>query len=51
MFLRRCGFFAFWSVLGLFLVRQPENAAHAVEAIFGALAVLADAFSRFVAAF
>lgn len=51
MFLRRCAFVAFWLVLGLFVIRQPENAAHAVRSIFGGLALLADALSRFVSAF
>ncbi|WP_165495269.1 hypothetical protein [Actinomadura roseirufa] len=51
MFLRRCGFAAFWLVLGLFLLRNPENAAHTVRAIAGGLALVADALSRFVAAF
>ena len=51
MFLRRCAFAAFWLVLGLFLVRQPKNAAHAVRALIEGLALLADALSRFVSAF
>ncbi|MEU6745686.1 hypothetical protein ABZ914_05650 [Spirillospora sp. NPDC046719] len=51
MFLRRCGFAAFWLVLGLFALNHPENAAHAVRAIFSGLALLADALSRFVTAF
>jgi hypothetical protein len=51
MFLRRCGFAAFWLVLGLFALNHPENAAHAVRAIVTGLALLADALSRFVTAF
>jgi hypothetical protein len=51
MFLRRCAFACFWVVLGLFLVRQPENAAHAVRAIVGGLALVADALARFTTAF
>ncbi|QXJ23618.1 hypothetical protein AGRA3207_004800 [Actinomadura graeca] len=51
MFFRRCAFVAFWIVLGLFVIRQPENAAQAVRALVGGLALLADALSRFVAAF
>ncbi|WP_199487608.1 hypothetical protein [Actinomadura spongiicola] len=51
MFLRRCGFACFWLVLGLFLVRQPETAAHTVRALIGGLALIADALSRFVTAF
>ncbi|MEV5824815.1 hypothetical protein AB0L25_04490 [Spirillospora sp. NPDC052242] len=50
MFLRRCGFVAFWLVLGLFLLRNPENAAHTVNAIGSGLAALADALSTFTAA-
>ena len=51
MFLRRCAFAAFWLVLGLFLVRQPEQAARAVRALVGGLALLADALARFTSAF
>ncbi|MGW5411754.1 hypothetical protein [Actinomadura geliboluensis] len=51
MFLRRCAFACIWLVLGLFLVRQPERAAHAVRAIVGGLALLADALARFTTAF
>lgn len=50
MFLRRCAFIAFWVVLGLFLIRHPENAAHASEVLGGGLAMLADGLSRFVSA-
>ncbi|WP_165970609.1 hypothetical protein [Actinomadura sp. 6K520] len=51
MFLRRCAFIAFWAVLGLFLVRRPEQAAHAVRALIGGLALVADALARFTTAF
>ncbi|GAB1858778.1 hypothetical protein MHTCC0001_36210 [Flavobacteriaceae bacterium MHTCC 0001] len=51
MFLRRCGFAAFWLVLALFALNHPANAAHAVQAIFSGLAWLVDALSRFVTAF
>lgn len=51
MFLRRCAFACFWIVLGLFLIRQPERAAHAVRALFGGLAMIADALARFTSAF
>jgi hypothetical protein len=51
MFLRRCAFVAFWLVLGLFVVRQPENAARAVEGIAHGFALAADGLSRFVSAF
>ena len=51
MFLRRCAFACFWLVLGLFLVRQPERAAHAVRAVVGGLALVADALARFTTAF
>jgi uncharacterized membrane protein HdeD (DUF308 family) len=51
MFLRRCAFAAFWIVLGLFAVRHPEHAAHAVSAISHGLALIADGLARFVSAF
>ena len=51
MFLRRCAFAAFWLVLGLFTVRQPETAAHAVEGIAHGFALAADALARFTSAF
>lgn len=51
MFLRRCAFICFWIVLGLFLIRSPERAAHVVRAMFGGLAVVADALARFTSAF
>ncbi|MDL4776353.1 hypothetical protein [Actinomadura xylanilytica] len=51
MFLRRCAFIAFWIVLALFVLRQPETAAMTVRAIAGFLALLADGLSRFVSAF
>ncbi|NVI88879.1 hypothetical protein [Actinomadura sp. BRA 177] len=47
MSLRRCAFICFWLVLG----RQPERAAHAVRAIVGGLALVADALARFTTAF
>lgn len=50
MFLRRCGFAALWIVLALFVIRQPANAATAVRAIGGGLALLADGLSGFVSA-
>ncbi|MEW2356406.1 hypothetical protein [Spirillospora sp. NPDC029432] len=50
MFLRRCGFAAFWLVLALYALRHPTNAASSVTAIFGALAALADALAAFVTA-
>lgn len=51
MFLRRCAFVAFWLVLGLFVLNHPEKAAHAVRAIVGGLALVADALARFTTAF
>ncbi|WP_412516219.1 hypothetical protein K8Z49_35225 [Actinomadura madurae] len=51
MFLRRCAFGCFWIVLGLFAVRHPEHAAHAVSVIAHGLALVADRLARFVSAF
>ncbi|WP_329095142.1 hypothetical protein OG979_11660 [Actinomadura citrea] len=51
MFLRRCAFGCFWLVLGLFVIRQPESAAHAARALFEGLALLAEALSLLVSAF
>ncbi|WP_329085088.1 hypothetical protein OG979_22245 [Actinomadura citrea] len=51
MFLRRCAFACFWLVLGLFVIRQPESAAHTVRALIQGLALLADALSLLVSAF
>lgn len=51
MFLRRCAFIAFWLVLGLYVLRQPEGAAHTVKAIFAGLSALADGLARFASAF
>ncbi|GAA2282338.1 hypothetical protein GCM10010402_44140 [Actinomadura luteofluorescens] len=51
MFLRRCAFACFWLVLGLFAVRHPDSAAHAVRALIQGLALLADALSLLVSAF
>lgn len=50
MFLRRCAFWAFWLLLALFVLRQPESAARAVEGIAHGFALAADALSLFVSA-
>lgn len=51
MFLRRCALACWWLVLGLFVLRHPENAAHTVEGIAHGLALAADVLSGFVSAF
>lgn len=51
MFLRRCAFLAFWTLLAFFVLRHPENAAHTVEGIAHGFASAADVLSRFVSAF
>ncbi|WP_169744500.1 hypothetical protein [Spirillospora albida] len=51
MFLRRCAFITFWLVLGLYVLRHPESAAHTVHAITTGLSTMAEALSRFTSAF
>ncbi|SEG91087.1 hypothetical protein SAMN04489712_12832 [Thermomonospora echinospora] len=47
MFVRRCGFLAFWLVLALYVLRHPLGAAQTVAAIGSGLASLADALAAF----
>ncbi len=48
---RRCIVAVFWLVLGLFVVRHPDNAARTVHALGDVLALTADALARFTTAF
>lgn len=50
MFVRRCAFLAFWIVLGLYLLRDPNGAAHTATAIGHGLAACADGLARFASA-
>jgi hypothetical protein len=47
MLLRRCVFLAFCLVLCLYLLRDPNGAAHTVKAVLRGLTLAADALDRF----
>jgi hypothetical protein len=47
MFFRRLAFAAFWIVLALYVLRDPDGAAHTTRAIGHGLAALADGLARF----
>jgi hypothetical protein len=51
VFFRRCAFGCFCLVVVLYVLHQPEKAAHTTTAILGGLSAAADALGRFADAF